>query len=166
MISYIDIAFIAVAVLLTAVGAARGLVVSLISMARFILIVPASYLAAGYIEPYVPESWFADKPDAVKGVVLFLSCLIILMIITSIIIGLLVRLQKKKGMPLRHTNALLGGVFGLVKAAAAVLVICLLIGSLSGIIPQGSSFAKAVESSYAVKYVNEIDFQAVTEVIG
>lgn len=55
MISYIDIAFVVIAVIMTIVGAKRGLVVSLIGMLRFIFIVPVSYFLTDYLMPYVPK---------------------------------------------------------------------------------------------------------------
>lgn len=157
MISYIDVAFIVIAVIMTAVGAGRGLVVSLLSAARFVLIIPCSYILADYVTPYVPESIFAEQPEQIKEVAVFLTCFIVLLIASSLIIDLFLKMQKKKGMPLRNTNAFLGGVFGLVKAAALVFVISTILGFLLDLIPDSGRFVQAIESSYAVKYINDFN---------
>lgn len=157
MISYIDIAFIVIAVIMIIVNASRGLVVSLLSMVRMVLVVPLSYFAAKYVEPYVPADLISQIPRALQPAVLFVICFILLLILSGIILLVLKKLQKKKGVPLRHTNAFLGGVFGFVKALVIVFALSAVLGSVLEYIPQTNQFYEPVSSSYAVEYVNKIN---------
>lgn len=163
MISYIDIAFILVAVVVTAVGASKGFLASLISAARLVLIVPASVYLSDFIKPYLTKRWFADQPMQILNIASFLICFIVLLIATGILTDLVINAQKKKGMPLKNTNAVLGGLLGFVKAAFIIFVVSGILGYLAKLIPQGSSFAEAVESSYALKYLKDVNL---FEIIG
>lgn len=154
MISYIDIAFLALAVILVIAGACRGLLVSLLSMARVILIIPCSYFAAGYVLPYVPDEWLSGLSPQLQKAVAFFACFIILAALTGILLNILFKLQKKKGMPLRHTNAFLGGVFGLIKAGVIIITLSAVLACALEIIPKDNQFYEIVNNSYAVEYIS------------
>lgn len=157
MISYIDIAFLVLTAVMVFVGVKKGLFVSLLSMVRFIVIIPLSYFAIDYVEPYLPSEWFADISSELKTVLLFVICFVILLILTRLLLLIFKKLQKKKGMPLRHTNALLGGVFGFVKAVIIVFAISTVLAYLIDILPQTNQFYLPISSSYAVKAVENIN---------
>ena len=154
MIRYVDIGFMALALILVVAGACRGLLASLLSLARIILIVPCSYFLAGYIIPYIPEQWLSSLPAQLQKPAVFLLCFIVLGILSGILINILVKLQKKKGMPLRHTNAFLGGAFGLVKAGVIIITLSAVLGCVLDVLPKDNQFYEIVNNSYAVEYIN------------
>lgn len=157
MISYIDIAFVVIAVIMTIVGAKRGLVVSLIGMLRFIFIVPVSYLLTDYLMPYVPKDLLNEIPQQARGVALFFVVFIALIVLTGILMFALKKLQDKKGMPLRHTNAFLGGVFGFVKALVLISVLSLGSALVIDFIPKDNQVYEILSGSYIVEYISNLN---------
>lgn len=157
MISYIDIAFVVIAIIMTLVGAKRGLVVSLIGMLRFIFIVPVSYFLTDYITPYVPEDLLSQIPQEARGVVLFFIVFVALIILTGILMMILKKLQDKKGMPLRHTNAFLGGVFGFVKALVLISVLSFGSAIVIDVIPKDNQVYEVLSSSYIIDYLSSLN---------
>lgn len=167
MISFFDIFFLVITIFIVLVNAHRGFLVSLISMLRFILIVPLSCVAAEYAEPYIPVDAFGDMPEQLVPIITFALCFVLLLILTSLLMLLLKKLQKDKDMPLRNTNALLGGLFGFLKAAVLVFVISSFAGSLVQYIPQSSDFAdiyNSINSSYVIEFVNNFNLFNVFEI--
>lgn len=167
MISFLDIIFIVVTVCMVIVNAHRGLLVSLIGMLRFIFIIPLSCLAAQYAEPYIPDDMFKDIPEELVPVIIFVICFLVLQLATSLIMLLLKKLQDKKGMPLRGTNAVLGGVFGLLKAALLVFVTAVVIVSVMQFVPQSGDYSdiyNSINSSYVIEFVNKLNLFDVFEI--
>lgn len=157
MISYVDLAFLMLALIMVLVNAHRGLLVALLGMVRFIIIVPLSYFLVDYVEPYVPPELFSDIPDRLKTVILFAACLILLLILSQIILIILKKLQADKDMPLRNTNAFLGGLFGLVKALIIIFCLSTLIGCLLEILPQSNEYYDVLKNSYVIEFANNIN---------
>lgn len=157
MISIIDVAFVILTVIITAVGCKRGLVVSVIAMLRVIFIVPVSYFLAQYITPYVPQNIISSLPKGAVGIVMFVAVFLALIVLTGILMLVLKALQKKKGVPLRHTNAFLGGVLGFVKALVLVLVISGCMALVAELLPNGSQAYKVINSSYIVDFISQFD---------
>ncbi|MCM1115599.1 MAG: CvpA family protein [Clostridium sp.] len=155
MISYIDIAFLILTVILVAVSISRGLVVSILSMVRFIIIVPASYFLGSYVMSYIPRGFFGTLPETVDKVIVCVLCFFALLIVSSLLLTLLKYLQKKKGMPLRHTNAFLGGVLGVVKALVIIIGVCTAFGYVIEYIPNDNTFYQAIDTSYVVSFIND-----------
>lgn len=157
MISYVDIAFAVVAVLMTVVNAKRGLMVSLVGMLRFFLIVPLSYFLVDVVTPYIPQSVLEKVPEQAQSIVVFLIVFVILIILTGLLMMLLKKLQNKKGVPLRYTNALLGGVFGLVKALILIFVLSGAASLALEFIPKENQFYEVINSSYVVDFVRNFN---------
>ncbi len=157
MISYIDIAFLALAVIMVIAGVKKGFLASLLGMAKFIIILPLSYFLADYVQPYIPTNIIPNAPKALYDIIAFLICFIALLIIVSIILLLLKKLQKDKDLPLHNTNALLGGVFGFVKSLIIICVFASIIGAVEQYIPKDSAFIEMVDSSYAVDLISNIN---------
>lgn len=157
MISYIDIAFAVLAVLMTVVNAKKGLVVALVGMVRFFLIVPASYFLVDIVSPYIPQSLIDKVPEQAQGIVVFLIVFVVLIILTGLLIMLLKKLQHKKGVPLRHTNAFLGGLFGLVKALILIFVLSAAASLALEFIPKDNQFYEILGSSYVVDFVKNFE---------
>lgn len=157
MISYIDIAFFAMAVIMVIAGVKKGFLVSLLSMIKFIIILPLSYFLSDYVKPYIPAEIIEKVPEAAVEVIAFLICFIVLAIIGTILLSLLKKLQKDKDLPLHNTNAVLGGAFGFVKALIFICVLSAVIGAAEQYIPKDSAFIEMVHSSYAVDLIKDIN---------
>ena len=157
MLSYLDMAFLIILVIAIAVNAHKGFVVSMLETIRFIIIVPLSYVLLNVVEPYIPKNVFGDIPNALHTIIIFIICFALLFIVSIIILSLLKKLQHKKHMPLRHINAVLGGVFGLVKALILIFILSTVFGLLLEVIPNNNQFYQIVDSSIAVEYINAIN---------
>ena len=156
MISYIDIAFFAMAVIMVIAGVKKGFLVSLLSMFKFIIVLPLSYFLSDYIKPYIPAGIIGELPETAVEIIAFLICFIVLLIIADVLLMLLKKLQKDKDLPLHTTNAFLGGVFGFVKSVIIVCVFSAIIGAAEQYIPKDSAFIEIVNSSYVVDLVSDI----------
>ena len=79
-------------------------------------------------------------------------------VLFSIFMGVLMtvfkRLQKKEHAPLKRTNRILGGVFGLVKAVLFTYAVSTIIGYILLIISADSSFAKQAQASQIIQLLN------------
>lgn len=159
MISYVDIAFVIIAVLMTVINAKRGLVVSLIGMLRFLFIVPVSYFLVDYVTPYIPEKILADVPEELRAVVIFFVIFVVLIVVTGILMMVLKNLQNKKGMPLRYTNALLGGVFGFVKAVILIIVLSTVASFVVEFAPQDNQFVEMLNGSYVIDIFKDMNLE-------
>lgn len=157
MVSYIDLAFLIISFVMVLINAHRGLIVSLLGMVRFIIVIPLSYFFADYIEPYISAEAFADIPALAKKVITFIVCLIILLVLSRLLLLLLKKLQSNKDMPLRNTNAVLGGVFGLVKALIVIYCLSIILGSLLELLPQSNEYYDILKNSYVIEFVNNIN---------
>ena len=157
MISYIDIAFFAMAVIMVIAGVKKGFLVSLLSMFKFIIVLPLSFFLSDYIKPYIPAEIIGELPETAVEIIAFLICFIVLLIIADVILVLLKKLQKDKDLPLHSTNAVFGGLLGFVKAVIIVCVFSAIIGAAEQYIPKDSAFIEMVDSSYAVNLMNDIN---------
>lgn len=106
----------------------------------------AVYITDNIIEPVAVE---------IVKLVLILLTFLLFYVITGIIVSTAKKIREKKDLPLHHTNSILGGVFGLVKA----LIIVLVIGAVADLIVTldggENEFLRQLESSTILKYVNE-----------
>lgn len=159
MISSVDLVFIAIIAVMAFVNAKRGFVVALVGMLRFMFIVPVSYFLTDYVTPYIPKETLEQIPNQLQGVVIFAVVFVALIIITGILMNLLIKLQHKKGIPLRHTNAILGGSFGVLKALILISVISGIMALIVDYIPQSSQFFNALNDSYIVGIVKELNLE-------
>jgi len=155
-VNYIDIAFAVFALLLMFAGAVSGFLASLISTVRFIIIIPLSYFVSTYLSTVLADVIPQPLPDSILKILSFIICFVVLSILIGIIILVLKKLQKKEHMPLKHTNALLGALFGLFRALLAVSVISVIFGYVKAYIPQDNSFYFQLDTSMVVQFVNDI----------
>lgn len=158
MISYIDIFFLILAAIMVFANLKKGLVVSILSMIRFVVIIPLSYFLISYVSPLiVPPDALTALPQKLIDIIAFAVCFIALLIISELLLLLLKILQKKKGMPLRNINAVLGGVFGFVKAVLLVFVMSSIMIIVVEFMEAGEPFYDAINNSYAVEFVKNFD---------
>lgn len=157
MVSYIDVFFLIFTALVIFVNLKKGLVVAIVGLVRFVVIIPLSYFLKDMASAYITDSMLSGVPVRIKPVIVFAIVFIVLMILSEILIALLKALQKKKGMPLRNINALLGGAFGLVKALIVVLIVSSVLACAVDFIPQTSAAYEPISTSFAVSLVRNIN---------
>lgn len=87
-------------------------------------------------------------------VAVFLLVLIVFGIIISVLISVFSTLQKKKNMPLKHTNSLLGALFGFVKAGIFVFTVSTVVGYICAVVPLDSSVAQYFNNSFILEFIN------------
>lgn len=87
-------------------------------------------------------------------IILFISVFVAFYLITGIIILVVKRLRKKEHAPLKKADFVLGGIFGLIKAAVFVFTAATIIGYITNIIPADNSFIKLADGSYALELIN------------
>jgi uncharacterized membrane protein required for colicin V production len=214
-LSYIDIAFIVIAVLMVIISANRGFLVSLLSMAKFVVGVPLSYALSINLSSQIYDSTvrqlvynsvldklndssanvaenineilngvsdnFAQKVDLTNisslsteqisnnivdnvlqpviiialKIAIFIALFIVFCIVVGLLISLIKKLQNKKHMPLKRTNKLFGGIFGLIKAVVFIYTLATIIGYITNIIPQDNAFVQQANSSAVLNYIND-----------
>lgn len=154
--NYIDIAFIAFTLIIMFAGAVNGFLVSLISTARVLLVIPVSYFASTYISIPLRRIIAESVPDLFLQIISFIICYILLNIVIGIVISLLKKLQHKEHMPLKHTNAFLGAVFGLLKSAIVICVLSVIFINVKAFIPDDNAFYSIIDGSYTVRFINDI----------
>lgn len=212
--SYIDIAFIAITVFFVLAGACRGLVVSLLSMLRFVIGTPLAFfvgdryassiydslvreIAYNRVAQEISQSRSLDniisnvkeiteslpsifsqgvnlsgnlsideisraitdtvvEPIAVVviKILLFAVTFVAFYVVTGVLILMIKRLKNKEHMPLKRTDYILGGAFGLIKAMVFLFTTATVIGYICDILPQDNSFLKQAEGSLALEFIN------------
>lgn len=106
----------------------------------------AVYITDNIIEPVAVE---------IVKLVLILLTFLLFYVITGIIVSTAKKIREKKDLPLHHTNSILGGVFGLVKAFIIVIVIGAVADLIVTLDGGENEFLRQLESSTILKYVNE-----------
>ncbi|MDE6154999.1 MAG: CvpA family protein [Eubacterium sp.] len=212
--NYIDLIFIIITAVMIIAGACRGLVVSLLSMLRFIAGIPLAYFVsdtyysqiynnlvkdiaynnvleelsqAQSIETIISnvKDFTESLPSVFSGnidfagalsieeisrvitdsiiepialvairIIIFAAVFVAFYVITGIIILVVKRFRKKEHAPLKKTDFILGGAFGLVKAAVFIFTAATIIGYISAIVPADNSFIEIADNSYALEFIN------------
>ena len=201
---------------MVAVGARRGLIVSLLSTVRFIIGVPLSFYVSESYSRQVYDSFvkeiaynkvaerlaesesvnsiisgveeftsslpglFSQSIDtsAFKGfsldemsrritdsivepiaviiikVLLFIITFLVFFLVTGLVILLIKKLRKRNKTPLKRTSTVLGGVLGLLKALTLIFALSTILSYICDIIPQDNLFARQVNSSFVLNFIN------------
>ncbi|MDE5983802.1 MAG: CvpA family protein, partial [Eubacterium sp.] len=87
-------------------------------------------------------------------IIIFAAVFVAFYVITGIIILVVKRFRKKEHAPLKKTDFILGGAFGLVKAAVFIFTAATIIGYISAIVPADNSFIEIADNSYALEFIN------------
>ena len=103
---------------------------------------------------YVTDTLIKPISESVVKAVLFAAVLAAFYLVTGLIIKAIKRIRKSKKAPFHKTGSLLGGVFGLVKAAGLVFVLCSILDLIVSSGVQGR-FADLLSQSYAVEFVSK-----------
>ena len=157
MINFIDIIFVLLTIIFIVVSITRGLLVCVISLVRFFVIVPASFYIGNYLEPYFTKYIFKGVSAGLTNILSIILSFFILLILSSLLIHLLKKLQNKKGVPLRHTNALLGGVFGLAKSLLIIIAVSTLVYYVMPYVSPDSNAEELLGTSIIINYVNKFN---------
>ena len=123
LLSWADLALLALLLISMLVGVWRGLVLEVFSLAAWVL----AYFLAPWLAPAL-EGWLPDK--LVQGGWQELAALVLAFIVILLICGLTARLIRMllHATPLAFADRLLGGGFGLLRGLLLALLAAVLIG--------------------------------------
>ena len=82
---------------------------------------------------------------------------ILLILLTCIILSLAKKIREKKKLPLHKTNSFFGGVFGLVKSGAYVLVLSSISKFILDIITVQNNFVTQLKGSVIIDFINKFN---------
>jgi len=122
-IGWVDWTLLAVLLLSIVVGAVRGFVFEVLSLAGWFVAWFAARAAAPMLAPHLPVGATGSVLNGVAAfLVVFLVVIVVWAILTRLVRGLL------HATPLRPVDRLLGGVFGFLRGALALLLLALVVG--------------------------------------
>src|SRR5947209_8467746 len=122
-ISWVDWTLLAILALSIVVGAARGFVFEIMSLAGWFVAWFAARAGAPFIAPQLPVGTPGSLANGIAGFAfVFVVVLILWAIVTRLVRGLL------HATPLKPVDRLLGAAFGLLRGALALLLLALVVG--------------------------------------
>lgn len=156
--NYIDLAFALFALLAVTAGVKNGFLASLIRMLRFVIIIPVSYFLSSYLFTLRADDMQAQSlPHDLQKIILFAECFAVIYILSGILIFILKKLQNKKHMPFRYTNALLGALFALARVLIVICVISFIFVRIADYLPDDNAFYLCVKASRIITALNNCD---------
>ncbi len=106
---------------------------------------------------YITDNILCPIVQEIIKILLIVLTFLLFYAITCIIMSVAKKIRKKKDLPLHKTNSFFGGVFGLVKACALLLVISSLANFVLPMINADNSFVTQLKSSVIINYINQIN---------
>jgi len=122
-IGWVDWTLLAILVLSIVVGAARGFVFEVLSIAGWFIAWFAARFGAASLAPHLPVG---TPGSLANGVAAFAVVFVVVLIVWAIVTRLVRRLLH--ATPLKPVDRLLGGVFGLLRGALVLLLLALVVG--------------------------------------
>ena len=131
------------------------------SIAQNIDLSAVSKLNSNKAAEYIEQNIFRPIALVAVQIALFLVIFIVILIVTGLIIHLLKLRNKKDGKdkpPLRRTDMLLGGAFGLLKSAVIVAAISAVSALIIDIVPKdyaANAFINQLQGSRIIAFVSQ-----------
>lgn len=144
MMSYIDVAIIAIVLLSSIIGIVRGFVREVLSLVSW---VAAFYIAGYFHKDLLPHLSFIS-PEVFRVIAAFLLVFLIVIICFSLFNFLIARFIDKTGIT--GTDRTLGFVFGAARGSAIIMVLVSIFGLTS------ASGTNAWMSSFLIPHVNQL----------
>ena len=151
----VDLTLVVFVALTVFVGIKRGFLISLLSALRFIIAVPLSLFVGNnynviiynkvvrrYILEYVSKK-LNDSSEITK--------------FTENVKSFAKKIRKEKELPFHKTNSFFGGVFGLVKSGAYLIVISAVCEFVLDIMTTQNQFVTQLRSSVIIEYINKFN---------
>ena len=90
-------------------------------------------------------------------ILLILLTFVLFYVITNIILSFAKKIRKEKELPFHKTNSFFGGVFGLVKSGAYLIVISAVCEFVLDIMTTQNQFVTQLKSSVIIEYINKFN---------
>ncbi len=106
---------------------------------------------------YVTDNILCPIVQEIIKILLILLTFILFYVITGIILSLAKKIREKKELPLHKTNSFFGGVFGLVKSGAYLIVISAISKFVLDIVTTQNQFITQLKGSVIIEYINKFN---------
>lgn len=106
---------------------------------------------------YVTDNILCPIVQEIIKILLILLTFILFYVITNIILSFAKKIRKEKELPFHKTNSFFGGVFGLVKSGAYLIVISAVCEFLLDIMNAQNQFVTQLRSSVIIEYINKFN---------
>ena len=106
---------------------------------------------------YITDNILCPIVQEIIKILLILLTFILFYVITGIILSLAKKIREKKKLPLHKTNSFFGGVFGLVKSGAYVLVLSSISKFILDIITVQNNFVTQLKGSVIIDFINKFN---------
>ncbi len=106
---------------------------------------------------YITDNILCPIVQEIIKILLIVLTFLLFYVITGIIMSLAKKIRQKKDFPLHKTNSFFGGVFGLVKSGALVLVLASIYDFVMSLVTADNSFVTQLKSSVIINYINQIN---------
>ena len=106
---------------------------------------------------YITDNILCPIVQEIIKILLIVLTFLLFYVITGIIMSLAKKIRQKKNLPLHKTNSFFGGVFGLVKSLALVLVLASVYDFIMPLVTADNSFVTQLKSSVIINYINQIN---------
>ncbi len=106
---------------------------------------------------YITDNILCPIVQEIIKILLILLTFILFYVITGIILSLAKKIREKKELPLHKTNSFFGGVFGLVKSGAYLIVISAISKFVLDIVTTQNQFITQLKGSVIIEYINKFN---------
>ena len=106
---------------------------------------------------YITDNILCPIVQEIIKILLILLTFVLFYVITNIILSFAKKIRKEKELPFHKTNSFFGGVFGLVKSGAYLIVISAVCEFLLDIMTTQNQFVTQLRSSVIIEYINKFN---------
>ena len=106
---------------------------------------------------YITDNILCPIVQEIIKILLILLTFVLFYVITNIILSFAKKIRKEKELPFHKTNSFFGGVFGLVKSGAYLIVISAVCEFVLDIMTTQNQFVTQLRSSVIIEYINKFN---------
>ena len=106
---------------------------------------------------YITDNILCPIVQEIIKILLILLTFVLFYVITNIILSFAKKIRKEKELPFHKTNSFFGGVFGLVKSGAYLIVISAICEFVLDIMTTQNQFVTQLRSSVIIEYINKFN---------
>ena len=106
---------------------------------------------------YITDNILCPIVQEIIKILLILLTFVLFYVITNIILSFAKKIRKEKELPFHKTNSFFGGVFGLVKSGAYLIVISAVCEFVIDIMTTQNQFVTQLRSSVIIEYINKFN---------
>lgn len=106
---------------------------------------------------YITDNILCPIVQEIIKILLILLTFVLFYVITGIILSFAKNMREKKKLPLHKTNSFFGGVFGLIKSGAYLIVISALSKAVLDIATTQNKFITQLKGSVIIEYINKLN---------